>query len=97
MQASERTIHVDAMGGHWQFDGGALLVGCKEKLSALTVAERRAAVQGLSAFVQEQGIHIMSREDAAVRAAATAAINRAVGRTVVSDVRPHFSFAETDL
>ena len=97
MQASERNIHVDVMGGHWQFDGSALLVGCKEELSALTGAERSAAVRGLSDFVQEQGLRVMSREDAAVRAAATVAINRAVGRAVVSDVWPRFSFAETGL
>ena len=48
MQPREQPIHVDVMGGHWQFDGGALLVGCKEELSVLTPLDRAlAALRGV--------------------------------------------------
>lgn len=98
MPASTKEIHVELLGGHWQFDGGATLIGCRETLTTLTPWEKEAAVRGVATFVQDQSLNaVLKARDAAVRAAATAAVNRAVGRTVVTDIESHFSFGETDL
>ncbi len=97
VQASDNPLEVTLLGGHWHFEGNALLVGCREVLDTLTPGERERVAEAIVEFVAEQHLYVLKRAEREFRLAVVAAINEAVGRTIISDVWMQFSFSETDL
>lgn len=97
LQASEAPMSILLDDGHWEFEGNALLVGCREDLSKVTPGERQLVASAIEAFVRDRHLYVLKRADPEFRAAAVASINKAVGRVLVSDVWFAFSFSESGI
>ncbi len=95
VRTADGDTEIAAGPGRW-FGGYALLIGCREQLGSLRPEERRAASKAVADYVLAGDLYVvLGRERAEVRRGAVAAVNRSVGREVVSDVWLAFSFAES--
>jgi hypothetical protein len=97
VEASDEVLEVTLLNGHWHFEGNALLVGCRETLDTLTPDERKKAAGAIIGFVAQESLGILKRAEPEFRLEVVAAVNKAMGRPIVSDAWLQFSFSETDL